>query len=390
MRVAAIVLAAGTGSRAGFGAPKQFRTIGGESVLRRSLRLFAAHPRVAAVQPVIDPAYESQLDEAASGLPNLQKSVAGGATRQASVLAGLESLASKAPEFVLIHDAARPFASAALIDRAIDTVAAHGATAPALPVADTIKRVDHSGRVTDTLDRSALRSIQTPQAFSFQPILDAHRRAAAADHNYFADDAALAEWAGMTVTTFEGEASNFKLTTADDFLRAQAMDAQLLSDVRTANGFDVHAFGPGDHVVLGGVRIAHSRELVGHSDADVLLHAITDAILGTISAGDIGHHFPPSDPRWHGAASDQFLKHAVQLVAARGGRIAHLDATILCEAPKIAPHAETIRRNIAAIAGIDADRVSLKATTTERLGFLGRGEGIAAMATATVRLPWSD
>jgi len=390
MRVAAIVLAAGTGSRAGLGAPKQFRTIGGESVLRRSLRLFAAHPRVAAVQPVIDPAYKSQLDEAASGLPNLQKSVAGGATRQASVLAGLESLASKAPEFVLIHDAARPFASAALIDRAIDTVAAHGATTPALPVADTIKRVDHSGRVTDTLDRSALRSIQTPQAFSFQPILDAHRRAAAADHNYFADDAALAEWAGMTVTTFEGEAGNFKLTTADDFLRAQAMDAQLLSDVRSANGFDVHAFGPGDHVVLGGVRIAHSRELVGHSDADVLLHAITDAILGTISAGDIGHHFPPSDPRWHDAASDQFLKHAVQLVAARGGRIAHLDATILCEAPKIAPHAEAMRRNIAAIAGIDVGRVSLKATTTERLGFLGRGEGIAAMASATVRLPWSD
>jgi 2-C-methyl-D-erythritol 4-phosphate cytidylyltransferase / 2-C-methyl-D-erythritol 2,4-cyclodiphosphate synthase len=390
MRVAAIILAAGSGSRAGFGAPKQFQTIGGESVLRRSLRLFAAHPRVNSIQPVIDPAQESPFNEVAAELPNLQKPVAGGATRQASVLAGLEAMSANAPGIVLIHDAARPFASAALLDRAIDAAAKHDAAAPALAVTDTIKRVDKNGHVAETLDRTALRSIQTPQAFAFRPILDAHRRAAAANRNDFPDDASLAEWAGMNVTTFEGEAGNFKLTTADDFLRAQAMEAQSLGDVRTANGFDVHAFGPGDHVVLGGVHIAHSRALVGHSDADVLLHAITDAILGTIAAGDIGHHFPPSDPQWRGAASDQFLRHAVQLVTKRGGRIALLDATVLCEAPKIAPHAETIRRNIAAIAGIDPGRVSLKATTTEKLGFLGRGEGIAAMATATARLPWGE
>ena len=390
MRVAAIVLAAGSGSRAGIGVPKQFRTLGGESVLRRSLRVFAAHPRIAAVQPVIDPAQASPFAEAWAGLPKLQSSVAGGATRQASVLAGLEALRTNAPGIVLIHDAARPFATAALLDRAIDTAARHGAAAPALAVTDTIKRVDPSGRVRETLDRSALRTIQTPQAFAFQPILDAHRRAAVENRHDFPDDASLAEWAGMNVTTFEGETGNFKLTTPDDFLRAQAMESQSLGDIRTASGFDVHAFGPGDHVMLGGVRIAHTHALTGHSDADVLLHAITDAILGTIAAGDIGHHFPPSDPQWRGAASDIFLRHAVQLVTARGGRIALLDATLLCEAPKIAPHAEALRRNIAAIAGIDAGRVSVKATTMEKLGFIGRGEGIAAMATATVRLPWSE
>jgi len=390
MRVAAIVLAAGSGSRAGIGAPKQFRTIGGEAVLRRSLRLFAAHPRVAAVQPVIDPDHESAFSQAAAKLPKLKKFVAGGATRQASVLAGLEAMSADAPGIVLIHDAARPFATTALLDRAIDAATEHGAATPALAVTDTIKRIERNGRVIETLDRSTLRTIQTPQAFTFQSILDAHRKAAATKRHDFPDDASLAEWAGMNVTTFEGEIDNFKLTTSDDFLRAQATEAQSLGDIRTANGFDVHAFGPGDHVVLGGVRIAHSHALVGHSDADVLLHAITDAILGTVAAGDIGHHFPPSDPQWRGASSDRFLTHAVSLLAARGGRIALLDATLLCETPKIAPHAEAIRRNIAAITGIDAGRVSVKATTMEKLGFLGRGEGIAAMATATVRLPWSE
>jgi 2-C-methyl-D-erythritol 4-phosphate cytidylyltransferase / 2-C-methyl-D-erythritol 2,4-cyclodiphosphate synthase len=389
MRVAAIVLAAGTGSRAGFGLPKQFRGIGGEAVLRRSLRLFAAHPRIDLVQAVIGLDHTERFNHAAEGLSKLSEPVAGGVTRQASVFAGLDAVSTQGPSHVLIHDAARPFATADLLDRAIDAAASHGAATPALPVTDTIKRVDARGHVAETIDRSVLRTIQTPQAFAFQPILDAHRRAIAANRTNFPDDAALAEWAGMNVTTFEGEAGNFKLTTPDDFLRAQAIDAQALGDIRTASGFDVHAFGPGDHVFLGGVRIAHSHSLVGHSDADVLLHALTDAILGAIASGDIGHHFPPSDPRWRGAASDQFLRHAAQLVAGRGGRIALLDATVLCEMPKIAPHAETIRRNIAATAGIDADRVSLKATTTERLGFLGRGEGIAAMATATVRLPWS-
>lgn len=390
MRVAAIVLAAGAGSRAGFGLPKQFRAIGGEPVLRRSLRLFAAHPRIDSVQAVIGLDDAARFNHAAEGLSKLSEPVAGGTTRQASVFAGLDAISAQGPSHVLIHDAARPFATADLLDRAIDAAASHGAATPALPVTDTIKRVDARGHVAETIDRSVLRTIQTPQAFAFQPILDAHRRAIAANRTDFPDDAALAEWAGMNVTTFEGEPGNFKLTTADDFLRAQAMEAQALGDTRTANGFDVHAFGPGDHVVLGGIRIAHNHALVGHSDADVLLHAITDAILGTIAAGDIGHHFPPSDPQWRGASSDRFLAHAVSLLTQRGGRIALLDSTVLCEAPKIAPQADTIRRNIATLAGIDAGRVSVKATTTEQLGFLGRGEGIAAMATATVRLPWSE
>lgn len=388
MRVAAIVVAAGRGQRAGDGLPKQFRPLGGEPVLRRALRLFAAHDAVASVQPVIDPSFSALFQEAIRDLPKILSPVPGGETRQRSVHAGLEALSHQPPDLVMIHDAARPLASPTLVARAVQAAAISGAAIPALPVSDTIKRVDGEGRVIETLDRAALRAIQTPQAFAFTPILEAHRRAAGAKRSDFTDDAALAEWAGMTVTTFEGEPGNLKLTSADDFLRAETMDAQTLGEVRTATGFDIHAFGPGDHVVLGGVKIAHTHALTGHSDADVLLHALTDAILGTIAAGDIGIHFPPADAQWRGASSDRFLAHAVSLLAARGGRIANLDATILCEAPKIAPHASAIRANIATIAGIELDRVSLKATTTERLGFLGRGEGIAAMATATIRLPW--
>lgn len=389
MRVAAIVVAAGRGSRAGSGPPKQLRPLGGEPVLRRSLRLFAAHDAVTAVQAVIDPAFAAAFRDAGAGLPKLLAPAAGGDTRQQSVRAGLEAVERERPDLVLIHDAARPLASPALVGRAIAAAEKDGAAVPALAVADTIKRVDEAGLVAETLDRAALRSIQTPQAFAFAPILAAHRRAAEAGRDDFPDDAALAEWAGIKVATFAGEAGNIKLTTADDFLRAQAIDAQALGDVRTGSGFDVHAFGPGDHVMLGGVRIAHDRALLGHSDADVLLHALTDAVLGAAAEGDIGRHFPPSDPAWRGASSDRFLAHAVALVAARGGRIAHLDATLLAEAPKIGPHAAAIRGSIARIAGIEDGRVSIKATTTERLGFVGRGEGIAAMATATVRLPWS-
>lgn len=288
-----------------------------------------------------------------------------------------------------MHDAARPFASSALIDRALDAVNTSGAAVPALALTDTIKRVDAHGRVTETLERGALRAIQTPQVFSFAQLLAAHKQAAAAGRGDFADDGALAEWAGQEIATFPGEAGNLKLTTPDDFTRALAFDAHALGDVRTGTGFDIHAFGPGDHVMLGGVRIPHSHSLTGHSDADVVLHALTDAVLGAIAEGDIGRHFPPSDARWRGAASDQFLVHAAALVAARGGRIAHLDTTVLCELPKIAPHGDAMRSRIAEICNIETERVSIKATTTEKLGFLGRGEGIAAMASATVRLPWS-
>jgi 2-C-methyl-D-erythritol 4-phosphate cytidylyltransferase/2-C-methyl-D-erythritol 2,4-cyclodiphosphate synthase len=290
---------------------------------------------------------------------------------------------------VLIHDAARPFASAALITRAIEAATATGAAVPGLPVSDTVKAVDAGGRVTETLERGRLRLIQTPQAFAYDPLLDAHRRAAAAGRDDFTDDAALAEWAGQKVAVFAGEPGNIKITGAEDFARAEAMDFANLGDVRTGNGFDVHAFGPGDHVVLGGVRIPHSQALTGHSDADVALHALTDAILGALADGDIGAHFPPSDAQWRGASSDRFLAFAAERVTARSGRIAHLDVTVICETPKLGAHRDAMRARIAAIAGVAVERVAVKATTSERLGFTGRGEGIAAMAIATVRLPWS-
>ena len=385
--VAAIVVAAGRGLRAGGDLPKQFRSIGGEPVVRASLALFANHPDIAQVQPVIHPDDVQMFAQATQGLTILPP-VYGGATRQASVRAGLEALPSP-PDIVLIHDAARPLATPALVSRAIAAATAAQAAVPALPVIDTVKSVSNSGRVLETLDRSALRIIQTPQAFSFAALLDAHRRAAVTGMFDFPDDAALAEWAGMAVTTFEGERGNVKLTTADDFARAEAERAALLADVRTGSGFDVHAFGDGDHVMLGGVRIVHGRGLMGHSDADVALHALTDALLGALADGDIGDHFPPSDERWRNAASDQFLAFAAERVRARGGLIAHLDVTIVCEEPRIGPHRDLMRERIAAIAGVSAARVAVKATTSEKLGFTGRGEGIAALATATVRLPWS-
>jgi 2-C-methyl-D-erythritol 4-phosphate cytidylyltransferase/2-C-methyl-D-erythritol 2,4-cyclodiphosphate synthase len=390
LHVAAIIVAAGRGERAGSASPKQYRQLAGEPVLRRSLRLFAAHPQVQTVQPVIDLNHAEHFRQAALGLERLRAAVAGGNTRQASVLAGLIAIESAAPDIVLVHDAARPFASRELVDRALAAVKATGAAVPALPLSDTIKSVDTDGIVKETLDRSGLRAVQTPQAFAFDPLLAAHRRAAEAGRNDFPDDASLAEWAGLKVTTFPGDANNLKLTDSNDFERAIAMEAAATLDVRTGTGFDIHRFGPGDHVMLGGVKISHVSGLIGHSDADVLLHAVTDAILGSIAEGDIGGHFPPSDPQWRNASSDHFLAHAVSLVHARKGQIAHIDATILCEAPRIAPHAEAIRSRIAGVAGIDVARVSVKATTTEGLGFLGRGEGIAAMATATVRLPRSE
>jgi len=313
----------------------------------------------------------------------------GGATRQASVRAGLEALASREPGIVLVHDAARPFATAALVARAIDAAEATGAAVPGLPVTDTVKSVDAQGFVERTLDRSALRTIQTPQGFAFAPLRAAHRRAAAEGREDFTDDAALAEWAGMKVSVFAGEPGNIKITSAEDFVRAEAMQFADLGDVRTGTGIDVHAFGPGDHVMLGGVRIPHSRGVTGHSDADVALHALVDAILGALAEGDIGTHFPPSDPQWKGASSDRFLAFACERVRARRGMIAHLDVTVVCEAPRVSPHRDAMRARIAAIAGIAADRVAVKATTSEKLGFTGRGEGIVAMATATVRLPWS-
>jgi 2-C-methyl-D-erythritol 4-phosphate cytidylyltransferase/2-C-methyl-D-erythritol 2,4-cyclodiphosphate synthase len=388
-KVAAVVVAAGRGLRVGGDLPKQYRQILGEPVIRPSLATLAGHAAISAVQPVIHPDDAALYQGATEGL-TLLPIVHGGASRQASVCAGLEALERHEPDLVLVHDAARPFASPALITRAIAAARTSGAAVPVIAVADTVKTVDAAGAVTGTIDRTHLRLVQTPQAFGFAALLDAHRRAKAVGRDDFTDDAALAAWAGLAVTTFEGEAGNVKLTTNDDFTRAEAAKLAALSDVRTGFGFDVHQFGDGDHVTLGGVRIAHERGLSGHSDADVVLHALVDAILGALADGDIGVHFPPTDPQWRGASSDRFFAFAVDRLRKRGGRIAHLDVTIVCETPRIGPHRDAMRAKIAEIAGVPVERVGVKATTSEKMGFTGRGEGMAAFANATVRLPWSE
>jgi 2-C-methyl-D-erythritol 4-phosphate cytidylyltransferase / 2-C-methyl-D-erythritol 2,4-cyclodiphosphate synthase len=388
-KVAAVIVAAGRGYRAGGELPKQYRRIGGEPVIRPTLAAFADHPQIVAIQPVIHLADAALFAAASKDVPRLLSAVPGGATRQASVRAGLEALQAVAPDLVLIHDAARPFLSPALITRAIEAAATHRAAVPAVPITDTVKKVDEHDTVSETLDRSRLRTVQTPQAFAYDVIVDLHKRAAAAGRDDFTDDAALAEWAGHAVNVFAGESTNVKLTTNDDFERAEALRMATLGDVRTGSGFDVHAFGDGDHVMLAGVRVPHSRGVTGHSDADVALHALVDAILGALADGDIGVHFPPSDPQWRGASSDRFLAFACERVRARHGLIAHLDITVVCEEPRVGPHRDAMRVRIAEIAGIPVDRVAIKATTSEKMGFTGRAEGLVAMATATVRLPWS-
>jgi 2-C-methyl-D-erythritol 4-phosphate cytidylyltransferase/2-C-methyl-D-erythritol 2,4-cyclodiphosphate synthase len=276
-----------------------------------------------------------------------------------------------------------------VITRAIDAASRTGAAIPAVPVTDTIKVTGENGNVEDTPDRARLRIAQTPQSFRFEIILEAHRRAAKDGRSDFTDDAAIAEWAGLTVATFEGDVANMKLTTPEDFVREEARLASLLGDIRTGTGYDVHAFGEGDHLMLCGVRVPHTKGFLAHSDGDVGLHALVDAILGALADGDIGSHFPPSDAKWKGASSDQFLKYAIERVTQRGGRIANLEVTMICERPKIGPLRDTMRARIAEISGVDISRVAVKATTSERLGFTGREEGIAATASATIRLPWS-
>jgi 2-C-methyl-D-erythritol 4-phosphate cytidylyltransferase/2-C-methyl-D-erythritol 2,4-cyclodiphosphate synthase len=388
-RTAAILVAAGRGLRAGSGGPKQYRVIGGQTVIFRAMEPFCCHPQVFAVQPVLNPDDTAVFNEAVSAL-RYQPPAHGGATRQASVHAGLEALASVKPDVVLIHDAARPFVSAALISRAIEAALRTGAAIPAMPIADTVKQVSESGDVEATPERAGLRIAQTPQAFRYDVILDAHRRAAREGRRDFTDDAAIAEWAGLTVATFEGDAANMKLTTSEDFVREEARLASLLGDIRTGTGYDVHAFGDGDHLMICGVRVPHTRGFLAHSDGDVGLHALVDAILGALADGDIGSHFPPSDPQWKGAASDRFLKYAIDRVTARDGRIANLEVTLICERPKIGPLRDIMRARIAEITGLNISRVAVKATTSERLGFTGREEGIAATACVTVRLPFGD
>jgi len=357
LRTAAILVAAGRGLRAGSGGPKQYRTIGGKTVIFRAMEAFCRHPDVAAVQPVLHPDDTEMFNAACDGLRH-QPPTAGGATRQASVHAGLEALTGEKPDVVLIHDAARPFVSQGLISRAIEAAGRTGAAIPAIAVADTIKLVDGTGNIEATPERARLRIAQTPQAFKYDVILEAHRRAAREGRADFTDDAALAEWVGLTVATFEGDVLNMKLTTPEDFVREEARLGAMLGDVRTGTGYDVHAFGDGDHVWLCGVRVPHTKGFLAHSDGDVGLHALVDAILGALADGDIGSHFPPSDMKWKGASSDQFLKYAIERVIARGGRVANLEVTMICERPKIGPLRDTMRARIAEISGVDIDLLS--------------------------------
>lgn len=395
MNVVAVIVAAGRGQRAGEGLPKQYRAVASRPVLARALEPFLAHPRIEAILCAIHPDDRPLYDEAVGALgahAALLDPVEGGATRQVSVLRALEAFGARATPkgtLCLVHDAARMYVSAELIDRAIDAGSRHGAAVPALPVTDTVKRVDSDGLIAETLDRSALRTVQTPQAFAFGLLLDAHRKASAEGHRDFTDDARLAEWASLPVHVFPGDPANMKVTTPADFEEAERRLAPSSAGLvtRVATGFDVHVFGPGDHVWLGGIEVPHDRGVVAHSDGDVVLHALTDALLGTLGEGDIGTHFPPSDPQWRGASSDRFLAFAAEAVRKAGGIIDHLDATILCERPKVGPHRDAMRARIAEIVGLGLTSVSIKATTTEQLGFTGRGEGIAAQAAATVRLP---
>lgn len=380
----ALIVAAGRGTRFGGPLPKQYALLDGMPVLRRTLLAFRDVPGITGLRVVIAAGDDAPYDAAVAGL-DLPPPVPGGGSRQQSVLNGLEALSADPPDLVAIHDAARPFVRAADIAACLSALAAPGIDGAVLgiPLADTLKRVGDGNAITETVPRRDLWRAQTPQVFRFAELLAAHRAAAslaAAEATALTDDAAVAERAGLKVVMVAGSEDNRKITTADD-LHSSPMET------RTAFGFDVHGFSAGNAVMLGGVAIPHSQALAGHSDADVALHALTDAVLGTIGAGDIGKHFPPSDPQWRGASSDRFLRHAVELVAARRGRIVHLDLTIVCEAPKVGPHRDAMARSIAHIAGITAERVSVKATTTEGLGFTGRREGIAAQAVATVELP---
>ena len=375
-RIAVLIVAAGKGERAGLGLPKQYERLGGQPMLRRTVQAFAGYP----VQVVIGTGQQDLAAAALAGL-DMPSPVLGGATRQQSVRRGLEALSQDAPDYVLIHDAARPLISRRVIARVVDALQAGADGAlPMVAASDTLRRKDADGRWS-LVPRDNLYRAQTPQGFAYAKILTAHRDHAAQE---VTDDVALAELAGLKVQMVEGEEKNIKVTRKEDFVLAESLLGS--SDVRTASGYDVHKFMEGDHIWLCGIKLAHSHGLEGHSDADVGLHAITDALLGCIGEGDIGQHFPPTDERWRGAASWKFLDHAASLVAAKSGVINHVDVTIICERPKIGPYRDAMKAKIAEILKIDRTRVSVKATTTEGLGFTGRREGIAAQATATVRL----
>jgi 2-C-methyl-D-erythritol 4-phosphate cytidylyltransferase/2-C-methyl-D-erythritol 2,4-cyclodiphosphate synthase len=379
----ALILAGGSGVRLGSERPKQYLALAGRAVIRHSAETFLRHPAVSAVRVMIRDEDRAPYHAAMAGLDTLPP-VVGGATRQESARRGLESLAPLAPERVLIHDAARPLVDSGVIDRALAALDGFAGAVPCVPVADTLKRGAAPGAaIGGTVDRAGLWRAQTPQAFRFSDILAAHRAHQGAD---LTDDAAVAERAGLKVALVMGAEDNIKITTQDDLARAERLLAGA-AETRVGTGFDVHKFAPGERVMLCGVAVPHERGLAGHSDADVALHALTDAILGALGAGDIGLHFPPSDPKWRNADSAIFIRHAAGLVAARGGSIVHLDLTLICERPRVGPHREAMIKRLSEILGLAPERISIKATTTEGLGFTGRSEGIAAQAAATIRVP---
>jgi 2-C-methyl-D-erythritol 4-phosphate cytidylyltransferase/2-C-methyl-D-erythritol 2,4-cyclodiphosphate synthase len=376
-KVTALIVAAGSGSRMGGDLPKQYRALGGKPVVRRAVEALISHARIDAVRVVIGAGQQALAAEALAGLA-VGELIIGGTERADSVRAGLEAVGSG---IVLVHDAARPFCQPAVIDRLLDAVAAADGAVPVLPVADTLAKGDRELR--GTVSRTQLLRVQTPQAFHAEDLLYAMEEAGSSAAT---DESTVMQNAGLRVATVVGDEMLHKLTSASDWERAEMMLAsQMVS--RTGLGFDVHAFeGPGP-LVMGGIEIAHEHGLVGHSDADVVLHAITDAILGAAALGDIGQHFPPTDPQWKGASSDRFLIHAAELVRAQGGRVDHVDCTVICEAPKVGPHRTAMQARVAEILALKPSQVSIKATTTEQLGFTGRREGIAAQAVASIRLP---
>jgi 2-C-methyl-D-erythritol 4-phosphate cytidylyltransferase / 2-C-methyl-D-erythritol 2,4-cyclodiphosphate synthase len=389
MTVAAVIVAGGSGLRAGGGTPKQYQLIGGKPVIWWTLKSFLDHPAISHVQTVVAAGHEAMFAAATAGL-KLPPIVIGGATRQESCRLGLEACSRLDLQKVMIHDAARPFISADLISSVIAELDHATAVIPGLPVADTMKYAP-GGVISKTVDRSAMWFVQTPQGFDFGKILEAHRKAAREDQSGLTDDAAVAEFAGMQVRIIAGEQQNKKLTTSADVDIANAELTQRMfierPDIRMGQGIDFHVFAPGKSVMLCGVEIPHTHKLKGHSDADVALHALTDAILGAIGEGDIGTHFPPSDAQWKNAASSIFVQKAMDLLGARGGVLANVDITILAEAPKVSTHIAAMKVALSPLLQISAERIAIKATTTETLGAIGRKEGMAAFAIATVRLP---
>ena len=391
LRIGVIIVAAGRGMRASAGnadeLPKQYRQIAGRSVLGRTLDAFSDTPGVGAIQVVIGADDHDAYARAVAPHPLLAPPVAGGKTRQESVLNGLEAISATNCNCILIHDAARPFVSPELIARLVTGYQDSGGCAqvPALSVVDAVKQVAGT-EITGSVPRETLKRVQTPQLFALDQILRAHRLANQAGHDHFADDAAVLEWAGLPVSWVQGDTHNVKVTTPEDFVIAEQYFSANL-ETRMATGYDVHRFKAGDHVILGGMKIDHTASLDGHSDADVVLHALTDALMGCLNIGDVGTLFPPSDATWKDADSAQFLAAPATRITAAGGTIVFLDVTIIAEAPKIGPHRAAMQQRIADICAIPPHRVSIKATTNERMGFVGREEGIACQAAATVRLP---